>query len=176
MSVSTYIRIDAECHSRHLVAFLGDIVNHLKFGSTLHVEAEDVFVYAQLYFPIALSNSCIYNLLCRKTSIEGSLYLPSTHAIHAEACLANDAQHLRIGIRLNGIMHAETIILAGLASYLRQRVTQQFGVVVVEWGGDRVELVNWEYTFHVLYLLNNVSERLWRALFLSASRMRNEML
>ena len=148
MRVSTHVGIDAQADARHLSLRGGQLVDDLQLGDALHVEAEDVGVEAEVDFPIALAHAGVDNLRGREPRAEGGTNLSAADAVGAEPRLAYDAEHLRVGVGLHGVVHVEPLMLPALVVDGGKRLAQQGRVVVVERSLALGELFYGECTFN----------------------------
>ena len=182
MSMGTDVGVETECHTGRLAPLGCQFVDNLQFGNAFDIEAEYVVVETEIDFPVALADTGINNLCCRKTGAQRGFYLTTADTVGAKSCLADSAQYLRVGIGLDGIVNHKALMLSGFGIDSLQRLSQQFRIVIVERCLQLLEFIDRKYSFcHCVvlllcYLLNNVLLKLWRARFLSSSRMRNEML
>ena len=144
-----HVRVDAEGHPCHLTLGLCELVDNLQLCYALYIEAEDVVVESEIYLPVALAYSGIYYLRWCEPCFYACLNLSTAYAVGTKAGLADDVQNSRVGIGLNGIMHAEVLMLACLVVDAIERLAQQLAVVVVEWRLYATEPFYGEITFHV---------------------------
>ena len=149
MRVSAHVGVDAESHVGCLPFGCRQLVDNLKLGKALHIEAENVVVETEVYLPVALAHSGIDDARGIEPCLHGSLYLSSADAIHSETCLAYDAQQGRVGVCLHGIVDHEVLVASCLFVDGAQRGAQQISVVVVEWSPYVLELLYRKITFHV---------------------------
>ena len=124
MGVRTNIRIEAERYASHFSLGCCQLIDHLEFGDAFYVEAENVVIEAEVDFPIALTYSCINNLVIWESCLERSLDLAAAHAVGTKSCLADNAKNTWVGIGLNGIVYHKAFVLASLLVNCLQRLAQ----------------------------------------------------
>ena len=61
MSVSSHVGIDSEAHPGSLVKTCGNLLYHLQFGYTLHIEVLDTGIQSKFYLPVCLPDTCIHD-------------------------------------------------------------------------------------------------------------------
>ena len=120
MGVCPDIGVYTECHTGRFALAPGQFVYHVKFGNTLHIEAENILVYAYVYLLVALSNSGKDYFVAGETGIDSCHYFTPAYAVCAESCLAYYVKQFRIGIRLYGIVNVKALMFAGLFVYFAQ--------------------------------------------------------
>ena len=86
------------------------LVDDFKLSYAFHVEAEDVCVESEIYFPVALADSCVHNLVGRETCIERCLYLAAAYTVGAETSMAYELEHFRVDIGLHGVVNLITSV------------------------------------------------------------------
>ena len=151
MRMRTYIRIDAEAYLGNLVLLLGEFVDDFQLRDALYVEAEDALVQTEVDFPITLAYACIYNLVGWESGIDGCLNLSSAHTVGTQTSLADDVEHLRVGVCLHGIVNLKALVLACLLVDDLQGLAQHVGVVVVERSLYLLKLIYRKCSFHFAY-------------------------
>ena len=148
MCMRTYIRVDAEAHLGNLVLLLGEFVDDFQLRDALYVEAEDALVQSKVDFPITLAYACIYNLIGWESGIDGCLNLSSANTVGTQTSLADDVEHLRVGVCLHGIVNLKSRMFASLFVDGLQGLAQHIGVVIVEWSLYLLKFVNRKCSFH----------------------------
>ena len=124
MGVGSNVRIQAERYACHFALGCCEFVDYLEFGDAFYVEAENVVIEAKIDFPIALAYTCINNLVVGEACLERSFNLAATNAISSKTCLADDAEHTRVGVGLDGVVHHKALVLACLFVDSLQRLAQ----------------------------------------------------
>ena len=114
VGVGTYVGVKAEGYASHLALSCCQLVNHLEFGNAFYIEAENVVIEAKIDFPITLAYTCINNLVIGEARFERCFYLAATNAIGSKTSLADNAEHTRISVGLNGIVYHKALVLACL--------------------------------------------------------------
>ena len=132
MRVGTYIGVDAQADASHLIFRGRQLVDYLEFGNALDVEAEDVGIEAEVDFPVTLAHAGIDYLRCGEAGAEGSTYLTSADAVGSQPRMADDGQHLRVGVCLHGVVDVEPLVASALVVDGGERLAEQGRVVVVE--------------------------------------------
>ena len=107
---------------------------------------------SQLNLPIALADTCIYNLVGSETGFQSRLDLTTADAIGTQSSFTDDAQHLGVGIRLDGIVNHEAFVFRYLCIDGMERCSQQLRVIIVERCLYPFKFVYRKYTLHVLVL------------------------
>src|SRR5690554_5592598 len=111
MRFGIYIKINAQRHMGMLALFSGQFVDDVQFGNRLHIEAGNVVVEPQLYFPVGLPHTGKNNTRWGKARIQSTLHLKTAHTVDPQTKAADHLQNTGIGVGLYGIMHHETMLL-----------------------------------------------------------------
>ena len=152
--MGTYVWVNAEANLCNLVLLLGELIDNLQLWDALHIEAEDALLQSEIDFPIALAYTSIHNLASRETCVDGSLNFTSAHTVGAQASLADDVEHLRVGVRLHSIVNLESLVLACLLVDGLEGLAQNRSVVIVERSLYLLKLIYRKCTFHFAFYLN----------------------
>ena len=124
MSVCAHVGVDAERHSCRFPFFGSEHVDDVEFGEAFHVEAEDVGIESEIYFPVALAHACIYDAFGLESRLYGGLYLTSADAVGSESSFSYYAEQLLVSVSLNGIVNAVSFVFCGFFRYGAQCAAQ----------------------------------------------------
>ena len=114
MCMGSHVRIQTEGDACHLPLVGCQFVDDFQFRDALYVETEDIVINAEIDFPVALAHTSEDNLRDREPSLDRGLDLTATHTVGSQSGLTDDAEHFRIGIGLDSIVHHESLVAASL--------------------------------------------------------------
>ena len=89
MSVCSYVRIDAETHTRAGIEYGGKLVDDGEFLDTFHIEHPDSSLQRQLNLPVGLTYTCKSDAIGCKARIEGCTNLTAAHTVGAKTGLCD---------------------------------------------------------------------------------------
>ena len=133
------IRIDAEADVCNLVHPRGNLGDNLKLRNAFDIEILNACLKGQLDFPVRFTYSSEDNLVGRKTILQASPYLATTHAIGSKAGLLYLSEYLGIGTSLHSIVKMPAFVLVCLAFDCRKRLGKQVCIVIIEGRLERFE-------------------------------------
>ena len=81
VGMCAYIGVDAKTNICLLVHLRSKLLDNFKFGKALNIKAKYAFLQAQTNFPIALADSRINNLVCRKSRFTCGLYFTAAYTV-----------------------------------------------------------------------------------------------
>ena len=81
VGMCAYIGVDAKTNICLRVHLRSKLLDNFKFGQALNIKAKYAFLQAQTNFPIALADSRINNLVCRKARFTCCLYFTAAYTV-----------------------------------------------------------------------------------------------
>ena len=148
MSMSSYIRIDAESDISHFTFSCSQFIDNLQLRNRLYIKTENIIVQTQIYFPIRLAHSGKNNLICRKTCLNSSTHFSSTHTIGTQPVLTDNRKHLRISICFHSIMHLKIAIFSSFCTHAGKSVAQHLRIIIIKGGTQFTEFIYGKCSFH----------------------------
>ena len=104
----------------------------------LAVECFDTEHHRVINLSVALSDSCVNDLFCRESAAVGMKHFIAADAVCSEALAADVFEKSSLDICLDCIVHLD-VMPACKFGYMVNCLSEQFHVVIVEWGRDLVE-------------------------------------
>ena len=139
MGVGSDVRIDPEAHRSRFPGLSGKLVDDLKLGGGLHIEAADALLKGIVNLPVALPHPGEHYAFRSKSRIEGSLDLPAAHAVSPKSERGYFLEDDRVEIGLYCIMHLCSGQDSRRFGHLAEGAAQKVEVVVIERRAQRGE-------------------------------------
>ncbi|CCY01646.1 unknown [Prevotella sp. CAG:924] len=117
MCMGSHVGIDSEANVCCLAFCRSQLIDDFQLGHALHIETENIGIQSEIDFPISLADSGKHYFRSGEASLQSCFDLASADTIRTKPGVGNDAQHLRVGIGLNGIVYLKILVTASLGLY-----------------------------------------------------------
>ena len=132
VGVGSHVGVDAYADGSAAAGGKRQFADHHHLGGGFHVEAAYPGVEAELNLVVPLANACEHDGFRPETGCKCGADLPSADAVRPQAGIGDDAQDVRVGISLHGVVDLPRGTVGNLPFHLFDGLLQQGGVVEVE--------------------------------------------
>ena len=132
---------------------MSHLIDHIYFLKGLAVEGLDSDLHCIVDLLVALSDSCIDDLVSRETAVVSMQNLVSADAVSSETLAADVLEQSAFHVGLHGIMYLDAILFRHFCGIIHCLV-QQVHVVVIERSGYLVKFFYCIKIQHLTYIVS----------------------